>query len=90
MYIEVPFDINKQYVYEVASWYAKNFSGLEDSLTTYDRSEMQDFVHEKCMNGLHVTVLRRSSDPDEIIPTFRIRPDIYIEDFNGEFPYSNI
>jgi hypothetical protein len=73
--------------YKVYSYYDGNYRGLEDSFITTDRSEMQDWVHNKVSQGNCVKILK--TDIGGIIER-RITPDEYFDGFEGEFPYSDI
>lgn len=47
--------------YEVNSYYANNYSGLEDDLYTNDFEEVKDWVWEKCQKGLYINVVDRET-----------------------------
>ena len=74
---------NYDATYAVRSYYGSDYRGLEDKMVTEDWSEVEDFAHEKLMNGNFVKIT------NVITGNFlKCDPDYYQENFDGEFIWS--
>lgn len=67
--------------YTVCSYYDGLFRGLEDKGKFTDWSEVQEFSHTKLMDGHYVCISN-----EETGEMAELNPDIYRDEFNGEFP----
>lgn len=74
--------------YEIGAYFGRDFRGLDDSLKTTDKSEMQDFVHDMVSRGDYIVVTAHYGL--DAVKEYRITPDYYWENFDGEFPYPQI
>lgn len=70
----------KESLYIVCSYYDEKLHGLEDELKTEDWSEVEDFAHNKLIQGYIVEIENTKTGKYK-----RINPDEYNEIFDGEF-----
>jgi hypothetical protein len=78
-------------MYEISGYYDGDFRGLAESEEAFNRSDMQDAVHRMVSQGLCVEVVKRDSSYGYgNAERFRIFPDEYFDEFEGEFPYPEI
>lgn len=77
----------EQPTYKVSAFYGKSTSGafvaLEKDMITRDWHKVEEFAHERLMNGNYVTISDIKSGK-----SFNIEPWDYEKEFFGEFPYS--
>lgn len=74
---------NYDAIYAVRSYYDGDYRGLEDKIVTEDWSEVEDFAHEKLMNGNFVKITNVMTGN-----FLKCDPDCYQENFDGEFIWS--
>lgn len=82
--LDIPEEFQPTFEYAITAYYGTNYSGIESTFETNEWSEVEEFSHEKLMNGLSVVIENRYDGK-----TAELNSDRYADTFdirNGEFP----
>ena len=71
-------------IYEVTGYLSSSYSGVTDVKNFNDWSKVEEYAHERLMNGDYVEIINNLTGK-----SIRIDPDTYSQIFDGEFPYKS-